>query len=263
MPHTETETHNGYTITYVNDECTESPRHDCQNGLIVVDASMTGRYDPPDDETLPDSFTCPTCDGAGRDETADIEPTDDRPIGTNAPDCPTCSGEGVIPATFARLVEWAKREHGATVVLGLDGPNDYTDRWRVWPYADDSTNVRGLIFDTAKRVAETGSPLDRMEEFLRAELDEYNAWAEGDVWSYEIRDRNGDRVDEAGREDYSNRIIGKDNAESEARGEADLAGPQPEPLHAVRLTMEQWQTVMVELPEIGLSDVIAAQLAES
>lgn len=232
--HTETQTINGYRVVFTIVEGPDNPRHEQQNGLILT---KPNRHYNEVDGKMPETFECAACEGTG----------EVRPEGEDQT-CTACEGEGEVPATWATLVEWAKREHGATTVIALSGPHD-DERYR--PMDVDAPNmdrIGGIIFDTAERRGETGTRPIQMDSALRAEVDEYNAWADGDVWEYAITDRNGDRVDEAGLNDMSNAIIGWENAVSEATMEAEHAGPQPAELFTVRLTAAQWAMILDELP---------------
>ena len=46
----------------------------------------------------------------------------------------------------------------------------------------DGIRWDAVAFDTAKGRESWGAPLDKAEECLRAEVEEYTAWARGDVW---------------------------------------------------------------------------------
>lgn len=178
----------GYRIKIGRDTDCESPRGYCQNGLIMVGtgSNQARQYSAPDGETLPDELTCKACGGDGYD----VDSEGDEGGG----DCPTCEGRGIVELTYGRLVAWARETHGATHIIGLQGPSDWAGRWTPTTYNDDETDVDGLIFDTAAKRAETGTTTEQMDEALRGELTEYNAWADGDCYGYAIEDVNGDEV---------------------------------------------------------------------
>lgn len=239
----------GYRVTIWQDTDTESPRDYCQNGLIAVsDRAQHSRsnYTNPDGVTLPDDLECPTCHGAEYpDNEADV--------------CQTCLGGGETEATFAMLVEWAKREHGATTVIGLSGPHDWGGRWNARSYHDDDTRVDGLIFDTAAKRAETGSDAENMRQYLESELDEYNAWADGECYGFTITDCNGDEVESCGGN------IGEQWVREAAAEEVPMVSPERR--YSIRLTAHQWELIVEALadsPEghtTGLAAAIGQQIA--
>lgn len=51
----------------------------------------------------------------------------------------------------------------------------------------DSGTV-GVIYDTPESREETGCPLDKIDEALRSEIDEYDKWLRGEVYWYEVGD---------------------------------------------------------------------------
>lgn len=96
---------------------------------------------------------------------------------------------------------WLRIYLGATVVLPLRlydhsglSMSVGSDAHPMDPGGWDSGQV-GWIFDTAETRAETGVPLDRVEEALRAEVDEYDDWLRGNVFGYVIETANGEHYD--------------------------------------------------------------------
>ena len=116
---------------------------------------------------------------------------------------------------------WCQIYLGATVVLPLglidhSGLSMYVGAGAHWadPGGWDSGLV-GFIFDTAKRREVCGTPLDRIEEGLRTEVEEYDKWLTGDVYWYEVEGEDGDAEDSCGG------LLGYDYAMQSAR---DAAG---------------------------------------
>ena len=76
------------------------------------------------------------------------------------------------------------KDYGASTVLLLRSL--YEGGYRV---LDDTQGDLGalrwdaVIFDTERTRENFGTPLERVGECLRAEVEEYTAWARGDVWS--------------------------------------------------------------------------------
>lgn len=142
----------------------------------------------------------------------------DKNYDVNPSPCLACKGDGRVAVS---LLEWAKREHGATMVLPIymyehsgitisaGGPlgsgrssapgYPYTDQW--------DAGVCGIIFDTAKGREETGVPADKIEEALRGEIEEYDKYLRGEVYFF--------TVDAPGYTDGCGGFVGYDHAERE------------------------------------------------
>lgn len=66
--------------------------------------------------------------------------------------------------------------------------------FRCDPGGWDTSRV-GYAYVTEERLELVGSPRDRTEEILRAELGEYGAYISGDVYGYVVKDPDGEVVD--------------------------------------------------------------------
>lgn len=139
-----------------------------------------------------------------------------------------CNGHGGVKA----WTRWLKAFHGTTTVLPLylydhssitisAGANllqrvegdPLNPRGRfLGDAAGWDTSTVGFIFDTAASREEPGTPPERVEEVLRAEVSYYAAWLEGDVWGYVITDASGQEVESCWG------FIGDDYVLEEARG---------------------------------------------
>jgi hypothetical protein len=92
------------------------------------------------------------------------------------------------------------------------------------------TSMVGYIFTTAEKIAEIGTPKDRIIEALRAEVDEYDDFLTGNVYGYVVEDRDGNHLDscwgffpdhEPGREPWAEALAeGISAATSEANTKA-------------------------------------------
>lgn len=58
----------------------------------------------------------------------------------------------------------------------------------------DSGQV-GFIYTTKEQMENIGTPADKVEECLKAEVEVYTKYIEGDCWGYVIEDEEGDEVD--------------------------------------------------------------------
>jgi hypothetical protein len=112
------------------------------------------------------------------------------------------------------FVRWLRVFHGTTVVLPLylydhsgitmsagadllagSDPNPMSRRGRFGgDGAGWDTSTVGLIFDTAERRKEIGTPVEHVEEVLRGEVSEYALHLEGNVYGYVITNPSGDEV---------------------------------------------------------------------
>jgi hypothetical protein len=72
------------------------------------------------------------------------------------------------------------------------------------------TSVIGLVLDTAERRELIGTPVEHVDEVLLAEVAEYDAYLQGDVWGVTVETSDGETVESVGW------IIGRDNAREEA-----------------------------------------------
>lgn len=101
------------------------------------------------------------------------------------------------------VTRWLKVFHGATVVLPLylydhsgismSAGTEATLAPRGW-----DTSVVGLIFDTPEKREEWGTPLERVEEALRGEVETYSAYLEGMVYRYTAYGEDGEEVSSCG-----------------------------------------------------------------
>lgn len=123
---------------------------------------------------------------------------------------------------FQVTARWLRVFHGATVVLPLGHrgisvgtPGD----------DDDPGNYFGVIYDTPETRKVTGCAAEDIRAALEGEVDEYRAWAEGEVFGAIVQCAN---VDEDGDVDWDHPaaddnvdsvwgLIGRDRAETEAR----------------------------------------------
>ena len=82
---------------------------------------------------------------------------------------------------------WLRIFHGATVVLPLGlydhgGITMYVGSTHPFDAAGWDSGIVGLIFDTPETRAECGTPLDRIEEVLRGEVEVYDRYLRGEVY---------------------------------------------------------------------------------
>lgn len=93
------------------------------------------------------------------------------------------------------LVEYFKRERGATVVLPvyLYDHSGMTVNTTGFSCPWDSGQV-GFIFDTPEGVERCGTPPELIEECLRGEVAAFDQWLRGDVYGYVV-ERDGEHVD--------------------------------------------------------------------
>lgn len=95
-------------------------------------------------------------------------------------------------------------DHGS-VVLATGERNPFTCPW-------DSGQV-GFVYTTPDRIEYVGAPEERIENILRAEVEEYSKYLSGDVWGYEIVDAEDNVIDSC----YG--FFGYDVAEEAAQAE--------------------------------------------
>lgn len=92
-------------------------------------------------------------------------------------------------------------DHGSLVLRAAES-NPFSCAW-------DSGMV-GFVFTSQERMDYTGAPADRINEILRAEVDEYSQYVNGDVYGYEVFDDRGEIIDSC----YG--FFGYDNAQAAA-----------------------------------------------
>lgn len=208
----------GWTVSIRYDDCPDNPRDwtDCWIGTMMTAHS---RYNFGNDDhdiqlnDAPDTSTeCSRCEGTGDDpdrfivqksgmkiaagseasmESVLEEYADyDGWIHMNAAACSKCEGYGQIDVG---LLEYIKREYGATVILpiylydhsgltmraGTFGENPgypYNDQW--------DAGMVGVIFDTPEQIEKTDIDPDpeNIEKALRAEIEEYDRYLRGEVF---------------------------------------------------------------------------------
>lgn len=126
-------------------------------------------------------------------------------------ECPKCHGLGEVELS---VVEYLKREHGATVILPLfvyehsgittfcggrlDKGEDNFDRRNRFPFdsAGWDTSSVGVVFDTAEtRKYHNSKSEDDIENRLREEVKFYAAYLEGMVFGFVIEDEDGEVLD--------------------------------------------------------------------
>lgn len=126
--------------------------------------------------------------------------------------------------SFEELVDYLKEEEKAVCILGLtvyehSGLTMYVGGKYDFPFdsAGWDTTETGFIYTTPEKIAEHGTPEDKVEEALRQEVKTYAAWLEGDVIAWVLRDKDGEVVDSCGGyiDDY-------DYAKKEAEAAAEF-----------------------------------------
>jgi hypothetical protein len=180
---------------YIEDH--DNPREWSNVGTMAI--SYRG-YDlgGPDDEDISQidfEVDCDKCDGEGEYMQDDDEPAvaPDRRI-----TCEKCEGAGSVALN---PVDYFKQKRGARVVIGLTVyehsgitmragdvtlPFD-TDRW--------DTSFVGFIFDTPEQLKDTmGDDVtdEQIEAALKAEVEVYASYLEGDVTWYKVEDDETD-----------------------------------------------------------------------
>lgn len=84
-------------------------------------------------------------------------------------------GRNIVPV-------WMLDHSGTTVAAGHANP--FADPW--------DSRIVGVAYTTAERIAEVGTPEDKIDEVIKAEVDEYGTWMRGEVYTVSIVD--GDEV---------------------------------------------------------------------
>lgn len=209
----------GWTVSIRYDDCPENPRDwtDCWIGTMMTSHS---RYNFGNDDhdiqlngPLDTEIECPRCEGSGEDPersvlwrkrmdgfervgsgTEDSMQSEADILGIGyivEPDeCRKCKGDRYVEVG---LLEYIKREYGATVILpiylydhsglsmsaGTFGENPgypYNDQW--------DAGMVGVIFDTPEQIEKTGIDPDPedIEKALRAEIEEYDRYLRGEVF---------------------------------------------------------------------------------
>jgi hypothetical protein len=233
----ETFEHKGHTVEiHVDmDGYSSNPRQNCNIGTFV--GFKNRHYTIGDEEIDPNEITndC-ACDGG--EVTFPI-------MGVEVTrECSLCEGYGYRSiSTFDDMVEYMRANYdvvgdvfpvsmidhsGVSYSIGFP-----TDRW-------DGSNA-GVIFATRKQIDETGCPLEMIPEGLKQEIAEYSAWANGEVYGFVIKDRNGDEVEDGSCWG----LVGLDYAIEYAK--EDVPDEQPPKLHTARLTDKTLDTLIAVL----------------
>jgi hypothetical protein len=184
-----------------------NPREHCNVGHMLCSHPHYNLGDEQVSNGIDTAVTCGDCDGSGY-----IEGLVEIPGGEDT--CAKCEGEGEVRLSYA---DYFRVQYGATVVLPLYlydhsglamscGQNMLPDaderaalsrRGRFM--GDDAgwdTSTVGFIFDTTETREETGCPLDRIEEALRAEVDHYDDYLRGNCYDWSLIDtETGDYID--------------------------------------------------------------------
>lgn len=245
MTAVETITRGGFTAKlYCDEDCT-NPREDDEGKFLFL--GFPHRHYDIGDETLDPGqahFSCPEC-GGGLTITegdGDYEGAGSHEIG-----CPRCDGCGEVCArNMAELIEFVQRKYDARMVkpVGMIDHSGVSYYLGGGPHWSDSagwdSGTCGLMVATHENLVEKWAAErtdEEIEGWMRAELEEYSSWANGDCYGYRIEDLNGDEVDGCWG------LIGHEYAMSEL--EAALSAviehcPQPEQLYEVpRMTEAQ------------------------
>lgn len=103
-------------------------------------------------------------------------------------------GRNIVPV-------WMLDHSGTTVRAGVDNP--FGDPW--------DSGLVGVAYTTAARLEAMGTPDDKIDECIKAEVDEYGRWMSGEVYTATV-------FDTFKREDVESigGIIGHEWAEQEA-----------------------------------------------
>jgi hypothetical protein len=198
---------------------------------VGVMAAYHSHYHLGDEDVDPRDFldnekTCDQCEGDGvyppygHDQFKPVEgtpslnmPDDDHPK------CEKCDGAGVIPI---KLADWIRQEYGARVIIPLflydhsgismsagdaiiarpDEVGDFAHQHR-HPFDAHGWDVSsvGVIFDTLSGVEECmgkDATLEDIEKALRAEVEIYSSYLEGDVMLYAVTDEETGYNDSCG-----------------------------------------------------------------
>lgn len=101
--------------------------------------------------------------------------------------------------TISELVEWARNERGATVVLPLYLLDHSGLAMRTGPFHEDpggwDSGIVGIIFDTPETLENTGVLPEHVESALRGEVETYDSYLQGQVFGYVVTDYEGDIVE--------------------------------------------------------------------
>lgn len=65
-------------------------------------------------------------------------------------------------------------------------------------HAEWDSGQAGWIVAFPERIEAMGTPPERIEAVLRAEVEEYDAWMRGEVWQWEVLDDDGEHVEGCG-----------------------------------------------------------------
>lgn len=107
---------------------------------------------------------------------------------------------GDYPGSVADWELYAREVLGATVVLPLymyvHSGVTVSIGDPINPFGCDlDSRLYALVFDTAESRERCGTPLERVEECLRAEMDTFDQWLRGDVYGYVVEDAVGEHLD--------------------------------------------------------------------
>lgn len=218
------------------------------------------RYEFGDEQLDPErdiTLACARCGGSGELEDPDQS--------NDIIECPDCGGSGVADrqVTWNDVVDHLKRTEGAHVVrmvsctdhsglsFNLGAPRDPWD-----------SGVAGALVFTQRHADEWGLAEwteDDIVEQMKAEIGQYDAWSNGQVFGYRIRDINGDEVDSCWG------FVGWEDFEEALKGAVEgLPDEPPAKLHTLRVTTDEIQLLLAGLSAIadqcGTIDTIVSKL---
>lgn len=199
MPPIEVREVNGFTVRVEWDEY--PPTHfpdDSSNprdwdGKFLWVGFEHRNYTIGDEQIDPREFSieCRICGGSGKLE---------YPEANAILDCATCNGYGTESAgTLDELTELVKHKYGARVIV----PTGMMDHGSVHYYLGASnpcpwdSATCGFMLVTQEMLDKWGNDQtdEELIEGMRAEIAEYDAWCNGQVYDVRVIDRNGDTVD--------------------------------------------------------------------
>lgn len=239
MPPIEVREVNGFTVRVEWDEYPDdssNPRD--WDGKFLWVGFEHRNYTIGDEQIDPREFSieCRICGGSGKLE---------YPEANAILDCATCNGYGTESAeTLAELTELVKHKYGARVIV----PTGMMDHGSVHYYLGASnpcpwdSATCGFMLVTQEMLDEWGNDQtdEELIEGMRAEIAEYDAWCNGQVYDVRVIDRNGDTVECIGGFIGD---AGQELAMAEGVAIAECHTP-PEPLYAIpRLTERQLRLI--------------------
>lgn len=231
----ETHERNGYTVEINADEGggIDSPRsYESNMGLFL--GFPHRRYDIGDEVFDPSEYTrpCTACEGSGY---LTQDPDDE-----NGTLCPSCDGEATVrPTSEAELMEWLRVEHGARVIfkVGMIDHSGVSYYMGGGASASDpggwDSGTCGYIMDRPDRLKALGCEDFTDEQIwanLTGEIQEYSAWANGEVYYVTVTDDNGDVVESCGG------FIGDHVFDESTWSDLVPSDPPPAKLRKVRYT---------------------------